>query len=160
MKIILFFIFILISILVFFISITLFYFNSYYLVLIGKEKQINIPIKENDSFVISYKHSVALTYVYEYYKIYNNKIILYETQFYDQCAGLPTEANNEEKFIMEDGIFKITNMKREFESIDYRININLEFKLFIKDKELNLSDIFGNDKVIISLRRRLWLMKV
>lgn len=158
MKIKLFFIFI--SILVFFIIISFFYFNSYYLVLIGKEKQINISIKENDSFVISYRHSVALTYVYEYYKICNNKIILYETQFYDQCAGLPTEANNEEKFIMEDGIFKITNMKREFESIDYRVNINLEFKLFIKDKEFNLSDIFGNDKVIISLRRRLWLMKV
>lgn len=151
---------ILIVILISLILIIFFYFNNYYLILTGKEKQINIPIKENDKFIISFKHSVALTYVYEYYTVYNNKIILYETHFYDQCAGLPTETNNGEKFIMEIGIFKITNMKREFEFINYRINIDLEFKLVIKNKELNLSDIFGTEKVIISLRRRLWPMKM
>lgn len=150
--------FFLIGILILILTISFIDFNNYYLVLTGKEKEIKIPINKNDIFIISYKHSVALTKVYEYYKIFNNKIILYEMEFYDQCAGLPTEVYNEEKFIMENGKFKITNMNREFEYINYGVNSNYEFKLKINNKEFNLSDIFGTYKVIIRLRRRLWLM--
>jgi len=152
--------FFLIGILLLILIISFVFFYNYYLVLTGEEIEIKIPINKNDIFIISYKHSVALTKVYEYYRIYNNKIILYEMDFYDQCAGLPTEAYNEEKFIMEDGKFKITNMNREFEYINYGVNSNYEFKLKINNKEFNLSEIFGTDKVIIRLRRRLWLMKI
>jgi len=128
--------------------------NNNYLILEGSKKQIQIKVNDYDNFIISYTHSVALSKVYEFYKIINNKIILYEMDFSDQCAGLPTEVFGKEKFIMNDDKFKIIDMDKEFNSINYRINNKYDFKLNIKDKEYNLSEIFGTDLVIITLRRR------
>ncbi|MGB9843535.1 MAG: DUF1850 domain-containing protein [Caldisericia bacterium] len=146
--------FLLIGISLFILSISFVNLNGYYLILKNRENEIKIKINENDNFIISYKHSVALSKVYEFYKILNNKIILYEMDFSDQCAGLPTEVFGEEKFLMSDGKFKIINMNKEFNSINYRINDKYDFKLNIKDREFNLSEIFGTDLVIITLRRR------
>ncbi len=129
-------------------------FDEYYLILKGTEKEIKISTNGNDTFIISYTHSVALTKVYEYYRISDNKIVLYKMEFFDQCAGLPTETIDEEEFIMENGKFIITKMDREFEYINYRVNSKYEFKLDIKDDEVNLSNVFGDDLVILSLRRR------
>jgi hypothetical protein len=110
-------------------------------------------IKENDTFCITYIHSVALTKVYEFYKIKNGKILLYEFHFYDQCAGLPTEAQENETLILENGVFKLKNMKREFEKIIYGIYEKGSFTLVYKNKTFNLSNLFGNRFLKIEIRR-------
>lgn len=134
--------------------------TNLFLILETNNKKMILKVNNNDEFIISYKHSVALSKVYEYYKILNNKIILYEMDFSDQCAGLPTEVFDEEKFIMSEDKFKIINMNREFKTINYRINKNLDFKLIINNMEYNLSEIFGTTLVVISIRRSLCLMKI
>ena len=134
--------------------------NSY--ILIFRDYKSNKPllyisIKENDTFFIRYIHSVALTEVFEFYKINNGKIILYEFHFSDQCAGLPTEPQDHETLILENGVFKLKYMKREFEKIYYGIYEKGAFSFIYKHKTIDLSNLFGNRFLIIEIRRRSWL---
>lgn len=116
-------------------------------------KTVSFNVKENDIFIIKYRHSVALTPVIEFYKIINGKIVLYEFHFYDQCAGLPTEPCGDEKLILEDGVFKLQNINRNFEKIYYGVYKNGEFKLIINNKIIDLSEKFGNSFINIEIRR-------
>lgn len=130
--------------------------NSYLLVINDyktNKNLINICIKEGENFLITYTHSVALTPVYEFYKIENGKIILYEFHFYDQCAGLPTETQNNEILTLDNGIFKLMNMERVFENLIYGVYERGDCKLIYKDKTINLSELFGNKFLKIEIRR-------
>lgn len=130
--------------------------NSYLLFINDNKSNknlINLRVKEGENFLITYIHSVALTPVYEFYKIKNGKIVLYEFHFYDQCAGLPTEPNNNEILILDNGVFKLKNMERTFESLIYGVYEKGNCKLIYKDKTINLSELFGNKFLKIEIRR-------
>jgi hypothetical protein len=148
---------ILILILIF---IVIFIFNffdkSYNILFIEKSSNKNLmsfKLKEGEVFQIKFKHSVALTDVTEWYRIESGKIVLFETDFYDQCAGLPTEPYGDEKLILDGGIFKLINLKREFSEIIYGINYQCNYRLLIKNREINLSQKFGDKILIIKIRR-------
>lgn len=131
--------------------------KNFYLLVISDYKSnknlISLKIKEGENFLITYTHSVALTPVYEFYKIENGKIILYEFHFYDQCAGLPTETQNNEILILENGVFKLKNMERIFENLIYGVYEKGNCELIYKDKTINLSEMFGNIFLKIEIRR-------
>ncbi len=114
---------------------------------------LSFNVEEKDIFEISFIHSVSLSPVYEYYRIEDGNIVLYETDFSYSSAGLPTETEGEEKLIMEKDKFKLVNMNRTFKEINYGIVKEWDFKLYIKGKEYNLSRMFGTRRVIITLRR-------
>ncbi len=114
---------------------------------------LSFNVEDKDTFEISFIHSVSLSPVYEYYRIENGDIVLYETDFSYSSAGLPTETEGEEKLIMEKDKFKLVNMNRAFKEINYGIVKEWNFKLYIKGKEYNLSKMFGTRRVIITLRR-------
>ena len=114
---------------------------------------LSFNVEDKDTFEISFIHSVSLSSVYEYYRIEDGDIVLYETDFSYSSAGLPTETEGEEKLIMEKDKFKLVNMNRVFKEINYGIVKEWDFKLYIKGKEYNLSKMFGTRRVIITLRR-------
>ncbi len=114
---------------------------------------LSFNVEDKDIFEISFIHSVSLSPVYEYYRIEDGNIVLYETDFSYSSAGLPTETEGEEKLIMEKDKFKLVNMNRTFKEINYGIVKEWDFKLYIKGKEYNLSKMFGTRRVIITLRR-------
>jgi len=114
---------------------------------------LSFNVEDKDTFEISFIHSVSLSSVYEYYRIEDGNIVLYETDFSYSSAGLPTETEGEEKLIMEKDKFKLINMNRAFKEINYGIVKEWDFKLYIKGKEYNLSKMFGTRRVIITLRR-------
>ena len=114
---------------------------------------LSFNVEDKDTFEISFIHSVSLSPVYEYYRIEDGNIVLYETDFSYSSAGLPTETEGEEKLIMEKDKFKLVNMNRAFKEINYGIVKEWNFKLYIKGKEYNLSKMFGTRRVIITLRR-------
>ena len=114
---------------------------------------LSFNVEDKDTFEISFIHSVSLSPVYEYYRIEDGDIVLYETDFSYSSAGLPTETEGEEKLIMEKDKFKLVNMNRTFKEINYGIVKEWDFKLYIKGKEYNLSKMFGTRRVIITLRR-------
>lgn len=115
------------------------------------KKLLSFKVKEGDIFKISFIHSVSLSPVYEYYKIRDDKIVLYETDFSYSSAGLPTEVEDGEKLIIEKDRFRLTNMNKIFKEINYGVVKEWEFKLFIKGKEYNLSNMFGTRRVIITV---------
>jgi len=114
---------------------------------------LSFNVEDKDTFEISFIHSVSLSPVYEYYRIEDGDIVLYETDFSYSSAGLPTETEGGEKLIMEKDKFKLVNMSRVFKEINYGIVKEWNFKLYIKGKEYNLSKMFGTRRVIITLRR-------
>lgn len=114
---------------------------------------MTFKLRDGETFKITFKHSVALTEVTEFYKIEKGEIILFEMDFYDQCAGLPTEPYENEKLILDGNVFRLINLKREYNEIIYGIIKDCDYRLFIKNKEINLSKIFGTRTLIIKVRR-------
>jgi len=113
-------------------------------------------IQPDDQFTLKYKHSVALTPVWEIFIIDNKyNVILVETDFMDQGAGMPYAAFGQEKFINEEGKFKIKNMHRVMPNpIYYRIGAIRENYFYFKDKEINLSTLVGDKLLTIGVYKR------
>ncbi|MFW6149104.1 MAG: DUF1850 domain-containing protein [Atribacterota bacterium] len=102
----------------------------------------------------SYRHSIAKTTVWEVYEITENaRLIQRETHFYDSVAGMPYAAFGDEVFLMEDGKYKIKNMNRPIDlPLYYNVGAIRENHLYIKNKEINLSELTGDQLVTINLR--------
>jgi len=103
-------------------------------------------VQPGDKFTLKYTHSVSLTPVWEIFIIDDNyQIVLIETDFLDHGAGLPYAAFGQEKFINEEGKFKIINMHRTLHTpFYYRIGAIRENFFYFKDKEINLSTLVGD----------------
>ncbi|MBA7563666.1 DUF1850 domain-containing protein [Candidatus Atribacteria bacterium 1244-E10-H5-B2] len=112
----------------------------------GGELIFKQKVQPGDKFILKYTHSVALTPVWEIFIIDDNyQIVLIETDFLDHGAGLPYAAFGQEKFINEEGKFKIINMRRIIPTpFYYRIGAIRENIFYFKDKEINLSSLVGD----------------
>ncbi len=110
-------------------------------------------IQPDDQFTLKYKHSVALTPVWEIFTIDKDyQIILIETDFFDHGAGLPYTTFENEIFVEEEGRFKIKNMHRIIATpIYYRIGAIRENYFYFKDKEINLSKLVGDKLLILNI---------
>ncbi|GHH99003.1 DUF1850 domain-containing protein [Neobacillus kokaensis] len=102
-----------------------------------------IPVKEEAYFKIKYTHSIHLTDVVESYKILpSQKIQQYELMYEDFSIGMPSDSEDGEKFVQENGKYYIKNMKRIFPSFYIRIGqVKANHRLIYQKKEYPLAKI-------------------
>lgn len=95
-----------------------------------------IPIEENQKFDILYTHSVHLTPVQEKYIITDeHKIKQYELIYESYNVGMPSNVEEGETFVKEDGKLHIKNMDRQFPYIDLSVGeIVANHRLIINDQ--------------------------
>lgn len=80
-----------------------------------------LPLKTGDTFQLIWKHSIHLTDVEEKYEIQQNgDIKQYEIVFEHFGIGMPSYAQEGEKFVHEDGKYHIKNMNHLFPDIKLR----------------------------------------
>jgi len=121
-----------------------------------KEIVFSQRVLPGDEYTLKYTHSVALTPVWEMFRV-NKKyqIILFETDFLDHGAGLPYAAFGKETFMMEDNKFKIKNMHRIiYTPFYYRIGAIREDIFYFKDKKINLSSLLGDKLLTIEIDKK------
>lgn len=113
-------------------------------------------IQPGDRFTLKYTHSVALTPVWEIFIIDDKyKIVLVETDFMDHGAGIPYAPFDQEIFIQEEGKFKIKNMHRIMpDPILYMVGVGSENCFYFKDKEINLSSLWGDKLLTIGVYKK------
>jgi len=140
---------VLITIILFFMSIYTLELRSYS----DGELIFRQRVRSGDNFTIKYTHSVALTPVWEIFAIDDKyQVVLIETDFLDHGAGMPYASFDQEIFIEEEGKFKIKNMNRIMpDPILYMVGINSENCFYIKDKEINLSSLWGDRLLTIGV---------
>ncbi|MCM3567651.1 DUF1850 domain-containing protein [Neobacillus mesonae] len=103
-----------------------------------------IPLKDEAYFKIKYTHSIHLTDVVESYKILpDGKIQQYELMYKNFAIGMPSDAENGERFVQKNGMYYIKNMKRIFSSFYIRIGqVRANHRLIYHKKEYTLAQIF------------------
>ncbi|KPH74291.1 DUF1850 domain-containing protein [Oceanobacillus caeni] len=80
-----------------------------------------LPIKKGDTFQIIFKHSIHLTDVVEKYKVTKDlEIKQYEFVYEEFGIGMPSNAEEGETFVYEDGKYHIKNMDNVFPEIKVR----------------------------------------
>lgn len=83
--------------------------------------EVFLPLKAGDTFQIIFTHSIHLTDVVEKYKITENlQIEQYEFVYEEFGIGMPSNAEEGESFVYEDGKYHIKNMNNVFESLRIR----------------------------------------
>lgn len=91
-------------------------------------------------FYISFRHSVNRTPVNEFYKISNNKFIVYKTTFYSYGAGMPEyEPQSNQTLTISNGLVQIENMDRELDSFTTLVGTYADHHFNFKGKSLKLS---------------------
>jgi len=112
-------------------------------------------VTPGEIFTLKYTHSVAGTPVWEFFKINKKEeLVLVETHFLDHGAGLPYTAFDDEFFVNEDGKFKIKNMSRKISlPLYYRIGKIRDNHFIYKSKDINLSEIMGDNVATITITR-------
>lgn len=91
-------------------------------------------VTDGERFTMYFRHSVERTPVFETYQVRGTRLRLLETVFYSFGAGLPTDASDAERLIVEDGRLRIIGFKREFERVLYAVGTVSDHRL-----------IFGGD---------------
>ncbi|WP_068673955.1 DUF1850 domain-containing protein [Oceanobacillus sp. Castelsardo] len=80
-----------------------------------------LPIKKGDTFQIIFKHSIHLTDVVEKYRVTKNfEIKQYEFVYEEFGIGMPSNAEEGETFVYEDGKYYIKNINNVFPEIKVR----------------------------------------
>ncbi|AST89883.1 DUF1850 domain-containing protein [Sutcliffiella cohnii] len=83
--------------------------------------QAILPINKGEEFTIIFTHSIHLTDVTEKYRVLPNLNILQYEIVYEQFGiGMPSNANEEELFVYENGKYHIKNMNNIFPSMNIR----------------------------------------
>ncbi len=123
------------------------------------EKQGNIIflryIKPGDTFFLGYLHSVAKTDVWEEFSIDKNyQIVLTQTMFQGQGAGLPYNLGEDEKLIRDGSWFKITDMKRVVPVIHWRVDAQWQSRFrFGREEIISAATLDGDGIVKIKIAR-------
>ncbi len=80
-----------------------------------------LPLNKNDSFSITFTHSIHLSDVVEKYRVTDDlQIEQYEIIYEEFGIGMPHNALENEEFIYEDGKYHIRNMEHQFGSLNIR----------------------------------------
>ncbi|TLS36729.1 DUF1850 domain-containing protein [Pseudalkalibacillus caeni] len=96
------------------------------------------PASSPQKFAIRYTHSVHKTPVLESYRLAkNNDIVQYELTYENFAIGMPSNAEEGERFVQRDGKYIIENMDRAFPFIDVRVGqVVANHTLIIEGKEV------------------------
>jgi len=80
-----------------------------------------LPIQAGDPFQIIFTHSIHLKDVVEKYRLTENgEIEQYEIVYEEYGIGMPSNAEEGENFVFENGKYHIKNMNKVFPSINIR----------------------------------------
>lgn len=112
-------------------------------------------IKAGDTFRLGYLHSIALNDVWDGFIIDKDyRIILAETSFQGQGAGLPYGPSPGETWHREERGFRITGMKRAVPFIAWRVQKEWHGRFqFGSEPEIDFSARFGDNLVHIAVRK-------
>ncbi|MDQ0215631.1 hypothetical protein J2S13_002049 [Oikeobacillus pervagus] len=130
------------------------------------EKEGNIlsffPIKEGETFQIRYIHSIHLSEVRETYKIIkNHQFQQTELMYEDTSIGMPAHAEKNEKFIMKDGKYYITGMKKVFQNIQMSTSrVVISHELIFKGKICPLENVIPPGTIVKIHVKRLSLLQL
>jgi hypothetical protein len=106
-----------------------------------------------DKFSTFYIHSVEKTAVIEIFIIDSlYRIILLETQLSSSGAGLPSQVFGEEKFLIRDGKFIISNINKFLPFIPLKVGKKSHNKFFFKEEMIDFSSFIGDGLVYIQVR--------
>ncbi|WP_404348568.1 DUF1850 domain-containing protein [Sutcliffiella horikoshii] len=83
--------------------------------------QAFLPIDEEDTFQIIFTHSIHLTDVVEKYKVRDDHHIVQTEIIYEEFGiGMPSNAEEGEEFVYEDGKYHIRDLNNVFSSMNVR----------------------------------------
>ncbi|MEI5906567.1 DUF1850 domain-containing protein [Bacillus spongiae] len=121
------------------------------------------PIHVGERFQIEYTHSIHLSQVEEWYKVGKNlNIVQTKLTFEDTAIGMPATAGEGETFTLtEDGQYELSNMSREFPSINMRVGqVKANHLLHINDATYPFTSFFdGGTGIKISIKKlSVWQM--
>jgi hypothetical protein len=113
------------------------------------------PVEPGDSFQLRYLHSIALSDVWEIFQIDSEyRIVLTETRFQGQGAGLPYNLAPGERLTREGRWFRISGMKRMVPSIPWSVQKEWRDRFRFKEEpEINFSSLVGDGLILIRVQR-------
>jgi hypothetical protein len=111
--------------------------------------------KAEDTFRLGYRHSVVLSEVWDTFTIGRDfEILLTETRFQGQGAGLPSTLAAGETWHREGREFRITGMRRAVAAISWRVEKKWENRFqFGAEPEIDFSSRWGDGLVEIRVRK-------
>jgi len=112
-------------------------------------------IQPGDTFHLGYLHSIVLSDVWDSFFIDSeHRIVLIETRFQGQGAGLPYGVSPGEQWVIEGDWFRITGMRRVVPSIDWRIQAEWKNRFrFQNAPEVDVSAQVGNGLIHIQTEK-------
>ncbi len=111
-------------------------------------------VHPGDTFQLAFLHSIALSEVRDLFSIDSqSRIVLTETKFQGQGAGLPYSLSPGEQLQREGDWFRITGMGRVVPSIPWRIQSQWHNRFrFGNDSEIDLSAKIGDALIHIQVQ--------
>jgi len=112
-------------------------------------------VKPKDTFLLGYLHSVALSDVWDHFAINSDyRIVLTETMFQGQGAGLPTSLSGSERLVRDGKWFRITGMRRVAPCIHWRVGAKWHNRFrYDNEDEQDISAMVGNALVLIQVQK-------
>ncbi|MDH4268063.1 MAG: DUF1850 domain-containing protein [Deltaproteobacteria bacterium] len=112
-------------------------------------------VAPGDTFRLGYRHSIALSDVWESFVIDPEyRIVLTETRFQGQGAGLPYNLFPGEQLVREGRWFRISGMKRVVPSIYWRVQRDWQDRFRFKEEpEINVSARVGDGLIHIQVEK-------
>jgi len=80
-----------------------------------------LPLQKKKSFDVIYTHSIHRTEVIESYVWEKGMIRQTALTYHDPAVGMPANAEQGERLVINNGVYTISDMKRTFPFIDMRI---------------------------------------
>lgn len=97
------------------------------------------PLGKEETFSVSYTHSVNKSEVEEYYRWQEGSLTLYKARYNNFGAGVATELNDgEELYYDDEGFMVIDHMHIPVERMSYRIGTIADHVLHIGEKSWHL----------------------
>ncbi|MBO0994541.1 DUF1850 domain-containing protein [Bacillus sp. SD088] len=115
-----------------------------------------------DNFHIRYTHSIHLSDVEETYTVLEDGTIRQiELTYEDTAIGMPSNAEKGETFKIEDGQYRLLNMKRDFPFIYMKTaQVVGTHRIIYNDHELDLAKVISPGSLILLKEKRLALWEL
>ncbi len=112
-------------------------------------------VEPGDFFQLKYLHSIALSDVWEIFQIDpEHRIVLTETRFQGQGAGLPYRLAPGERLSREGRWFRISGMKRVVPSISWRVQKEWRDRFrFQEEPEIDFSSLVGDGLILVRVQK-------
>lgn len=108
------------------------------------------PMKEGDTFTITFIHSVNQKPYSDMYRIENETIYAEETRFAEFGAGVETELNEGEILSTgKDGEIVISNIHTPMKHLSYIVGTVSDHILTVGKKEISLRDLCGRNATVV-----------